>query len=61
MTKVLIRICKINKKILSINQTMYSPNLGITSQEASFVLECFDKNHQEKIREKLTSMGYRMY
>ena len=61
MAKVVATICEMNANILSINQTMYSQNLGITSQEATFVLECFDKQHQEKVREKLTNMGYRMY
>ena len=61
MAKVVATICEMNANILSINQTMYSQNLGITSQEATFVLECFDKQHQETVREKLTNMGYRMY
>ncbi|MGL5355522.1 MAG: threonine ammonia-lyase [Cetobacterium sp.] len=61
MIKVVGAICEMNANILSVNQTMYSAKLGITSQEASFVLECFDKEHQKKVKEKLTSMGYRIY
>ncbi|MGL4999320.1 MAG: threonine ammonia-lyase [Cetobacterium sp.] len=61
MIKVVAAICEMNANILSLNQTMYSTKLGITSQEASFVLECFDKEHQEKVKEKLTSMGYKLY
>lgn len=60
LAKVVATICEMNANILSLNQTMYNPNLGITTQEAMFVLECFDKNHQEKVKNKLINLGYKI-
>lgn len=61
LDKIVSTICKMNANILSLNQTMYSRNLGVTSQKAKFVLECYDEKHQNEIKEKLESMGYIIY
>lgn len=61
MCKLVSAICEMNANILSMNQTMYNPTLGVTAQEVKFVLECFDKDHQNRIKEKLESLGYKVY
>lgn len=61
LSKVVSAICEMNANILSINQTMYNQHLKITSQEASFVLECFDMEHQHKVKTKLLELGYNLF
>lgn len=61
MAKVVSAICEMNANILSINQTMYSASIGITSQEAKFVLECFDLEHQNKVKARIEELGFKLY
>lgn len=61
MSKVVAAICEMKANILSVNQTMYNARLGITSQEAKFVLECFDEEHKNRIKAKLEELGYKIY
>ena len=61
MSKVVSKICELNANILSVNQTLYTPNIGITSQEATFVLECFGEEHKNEIKRSLEELGYSPY
>lgn len=61
MAKVINAICEMKANILTVNQTMYNARLGINSQEAKFVLECFNKEHKEEIKSKIKEMGFEIY
>lgn len=56
--KIVKIISDSNANILNINQTMYKKGLGITQQQANFVVECFDVNHRDELRKTLEDAGY---
>ncbi|MCJ8342048.1 MAG: threonine ammonia-lyase [Cetobacterium sp.] len=49
-----------NANILTVNQTMYEEALEINKQKATFVIECFDKEHRDSIKSKLEAAGYEL-
>lgn len=58
MAKLVNTISKTGANILSMDQTMYDSKLGITSQTAHFVLECFDESHKEEVKASIEANGH---
>ncbi|MDR1834291.1 MAG: threonine ammonia-lyase [Fusobacteriaceae bacterium] len=44
--------------ILFLTQTMYNSDLGINMQEITFVIECSDMEHRNRVKELLRQAGY---
>lgn len=58
MSAVVNAISKTGANILSVDQTMYDSHLGITFQQAHFVLECFDDKHKEEVKAKIEEASH---
>lgn len=58
LAKVVDTIAMMGANILSVDQTMYNSHLGIQSQEAKFVLECFDNEHHDAIKAKIEEVTH---
>ncbi|WP_426709283.1 threonine ammonia-lyase [Cetobacterium sp. SF1] len=58
LNKIVQILSSNNANILTVNQTMYEEALEINKQKATFVIECFDMDHRNLIKNKLIEAGY---